>query len=167
MVTPQEQWYVSTKSVIGLFPVLLHSPEILFIISYFNPVISWWSKDINDYFSINMACALSAWHTKWIVHNLHFQTSNFLSKRGVNKCSGFALHLNVINQHFYDLMWPTVTNTGGKDWKSPTYRGHVTPIQVLLRAVHKKFTKHAVTLTTQKSPLGTSWNMSHTHIGLP
>ena len=37
MVTPQEQWYVSTKSVIGLFPVLLHSPEILFIISYFNP----------------------------------------------------------------------------------------------------------------------------------
>ena len=60
MVTPQEQWYVSTKSVIGLFPVLLHSPEILFIISYFNPVISWWSKDINDYFSINMACALSA-----------------------------------------------------------------------------------------------------------
>ena len=60
MVTPQEQWYVSTKSVIGLFPVLLHSPEILFIISYFNPIISWWSKDINDHFSINMARALSA-----------------------------------------------------------------------------------------------------------
>ena len=60
MVPPWEQWYVSTKSVTGLFPVLLCSPEILFIISYFNPVISWWSKDIDDYFSINMACALSS-----------------------------------------------------------------------------------------------------------
>ena len=52
MVTPQEQWYVSTKSVTGLFPVLLHSPEILFIISYFNPLIPWRSKDINDLVSI-------------------------------------------------------------------------------------------------------------------
>ena len=30
----------------------------------------------------------------------------------------------------------------------------------------KKFTKNALTLTTQKSPLGVSFSLSHTHIGL-
>ena len=41
-------------------------------------------------------------------------------------------------------------------------------IQVSLRAVHKEICKKkAVTLTSQKSPLGVSLSLSHTHIGLP
>ena len=31
----------------------------------------------------------------------------------------------------------------------------------------KKFTKNALTLTSQKSPLAVSLSLSHTHIGLP
>ena len=43
-------------------------------------------------------------------------------------------------------------------------------IQVSLKAVHKEICqkkKNAVTLTSQKSPLGVSLSLSHTHIGLP
>ena len=41
-------------------------------------------------------------------------------------------------------------------------------IQVSFRAVHKEIYKkmHAVTLNTQKSPLGANLSFSHTHIGL-
>ena len=43
------------------------------------------------------------------------------------------------------------------------------PIQVSLSTVHKlkKFTKNALALTTQKSPVGVSLSLSHTHIDLP
>ena len=53
MVTPWEQWYVSTKSVTGLFPILLHSPEILlfiiilptlFYINVTNCHKHWWQR---------------------------------------------------------------------------------------------------------------------------
>ena len=43
-------------------------------------------------------------------------------------------------------------------------------IQLSLRAVHKEICQKkikAVTLTSQKSPLGVSLRLSHTHIGLP
>ena len=41
-------------------------------------------------------------------------------------------------------------------------------IQVSLRAVHKEICKkETVTLTSQKSPLGVSLSLSHTHIALP
>ena len=33
--------------------------------------------------------------------------------------------------------------------------------------IAKKFTKNALTLTTQKSPLEVNLSLSHTHIGLP
>ena len=39
-------------------------------------------------------------------------------------------------------------------------------IQVSLKAVHKKCAKKAVTLTSQKSPLGVSLSLNHTHMGL-
>ena len=42
------------------------------------------------------------------------------------------------------------------------------PIQVSLSTVHKElYTKNALTLSTQKSLLGVSLSLSHTHIGLP
>ena len=41
------------------------------------------------------------------------------------------------------------------------------PIQVSLSTVHKEIYKNALTLTTQKPPLGLSLSLSHTHIGLP
>ena len=43
---------------------------------------------------------------------------------------------------------------------------HYLPIQVSLSIVHKKFTKNALTLTTQKSPLAVSLSLSQTYIGL-
>ena len=42
----------------------------------------------------------------------------------------------------------------------------VCPFRYRLVLYIKKFTKNALTLTTQKSPLGVSLNWSHTHIGL-
>ena len=41
-------------------------------------------------------------------------------------------------------------------------------IQVSFRAVRKEiYKREAVTLTSQKSPLGVSLSLGHTHIGLP
>ena len=45
-------------------------------------------------------------------------------------------------------------------------RHYVRPFRCRLILYIKKFTKNAMTLTTQKSPLGVSLNLSHTHIGL-
>ena len=41
------------------------------------------------------------------------------------------------------------------------------PISHRLVLCIKKVTKNALTQTTQKSPLGVSLSLSHTHIGLP
>ena len=45
-------------------------------------------------------------------------------------------------------------------------RHYVCPFRYRLVLYIKKFTKNALTLTTQKSPLGVSLNLSHTHIGV-
>ena len=130
MVTPQEQWYVSTKSVIGLFPVLLHSPEILFIISYFNPVISWWSKD--------MIILVSIWHVHFLLNppnelfiTYTFRPPTFLVREVLN---------NVLVLH-YIWMYQLSRTLVAKIEKAPLTGGHVTPIQVLLRAMHKEIYK--------------------------
>ena len=44
---------------------------------------------------------------------------------------------------------------------------HICPFRYLLALCIMKFTKNALTLTTQKSPWGVSLSLSHTHIGLP
>ena len=44
---------------------------------------------------------------------------------------------------------------------------HVCLLKYRLVLCIKKFTKNALTLTTQKYSLGVSLNLSHTHIGLP
>ena len=44
---------------------------------------------------------------------------------------------------------------------------YICPFRYRLVLCIKKFTKNALTLTTQKSPLGVSLSLSHTHIGLP
>ena len=43
---------------------------------------------------------------------------------------------------------------------------YICPFRYPLVLRIKKFTKNAVTLTTQKSPSGISLSLSHTHIGL-
>ena len=43
---------------------------------------------------------------------------------------------------------------------------YIGPFRYRLVLCIKKFTKNALTLTTQKSPLGVSLSLSHTHIGL-
>ena len=43
---------------------------------------------------------------------------------------------------------------------------YICPFLYRLVLCIKKFTKNALTLTTQKSPLGVSLSLSHTHIGL-
>ena len=43
---------------------------------------------------------------------------------------------------------------------------YVCPFRYRLVLCIKKFTKKALTLTTQKSPLGVKLSLSHTHIGL-
>ena len=44
---------------------------------------------------------------------------------------------------------------------------YICPFRYRLVLCIKKFTKNALTVTTQKSPLGFSLSLSHTHIGLP
>ena len=44
---------------------------------------------------------------------------------------------------------------------------YICPLRYRLVLRIKKFTKNALTLTSQKSPLGISLSLSHTHIGLP
>ena len=46
-------------------------------------------------------------------------------------------------------------------------RHYICPFRYCLVLCIKKFTKNALTLTTQKSPLGVSLSLSHTYIGLP
>jgi len=43
----------------------------------------------------------------------------------------------------------------------------ICPFRYRLVLCIKKFTKNALTLTTQKYPLGVSLSLSYTHIGLP
>ena len=48
-----------------------------------------------------------------------------------------------------------------------TERHYICPLRYHLGLRVKKFTENVVTLTTQKSPLGVSFSLSHTQIGLP
>ena len=76
---------------------------------------------------------------------------------------GFWSHLEKVSQPRPQGF--SLKKMGGKSPGDEVESHYICPFRYRLVLCIKKFTKNALTLTTQKSPLGVSSSLSHTHIG--